>query len=391
MLRPLRVLMVCPQFRPMIGGYERAAERLAAGLAERGHAVTVVAERRDATWPVHEQIGRVALRRLRVMKRPTLQVPSGALALAAYLLVHGRRSFDVIHVHQYGWSAAVAVALGHLLGRPVVLKVTGTGENGIRNALRGSKFPGLLERLHRRVDACLAPSERAAQEAEEFGIPRERIHPIPNGIDTDRLHPLDPEARAALRRKLGLGDASTALYVGRLSKEKNPLGLLDAWQQLGPPEGAVLVVAGDGPEREAVRAQAATCGSSVRLLGFVPDPTEWYQASDVFVLPSIREGLSNSFLEALACGVPVLSTPVSGSEDIFAAAEVGMLVEGADVDSLAQGLDRLLRDPARRARCAEAARRTAVERFSLEHVVAQVETLYRELAAGTRTAARNVV
>jgi glycosyltransferase involved in cell wall biosynthesis len=372
--------MVCPQFRPMIGGYERAAERLAMALADRAHDVTVVAERREASWAPREQLGRVALRRLRVVNRPGLHVLTGVVALAAHLLAYGRR-FDVIHVHQYGWAAAVSITIGHLLRRPVVLKLTGTDESGISNALRRGRVAVLLAGIHRRVDACLAPSERAAQEADEFGIPCERIHRIANGVDTNQARPLAAEARAALRRKLGIGGEVVALYVGRLSNEKNPVGLLEAWQQLGPPDGAVLVVAGDGPAREAVGARAAACGSSVRLLGFVTEPLEWYQLADLFVLPSIREGLSNSFLEALACGLPVVSTPVSGSEDIFASAEVGVLVERADVPSLARGIALLLGDPARRARCAEAARRIAVDRFSLDHVVEKVEALYRVLAA----------
>lgn len=379
---PLRVLMVSPQFRPMVGGYERAAERLSQALVARGHRVTVVAERRDPGWPAREGCDGLTVRRLRVALRPGLHLLSGAIALASFLLVHGRR-FDVYHVHQYGGAAAVAVVFGRLFGRPVVLKLTGTEENSILVALRRGRLPSLLEGLHRRIDAFLAPSERVAKEIERFGIPAERVHRIPNGIDVERLRPLPPPARQALRRRLGLEGVTAVLYVGRLSPEKNPLGLLDSWRRLGPPKGARLIFVGDGPVREELLRCAAPCGDSVSIVGAVPDPLEWYQAADLFVLPSIREGLSNSLLEAMACALPVVSAPVSGSEDIFAAAEVGVLAGGPDAAPLAEGLRLLLSEPHRRARCAAEARRLAVDRFSLGRVAQDVESLYGILTART--------
>lgn len=386
---PLRVLMVSPQFRPMVGGYERAAERLSQALVARGHHVTVVAERRDGVWPALERCDGLTVRRLRVTTRPGLHLASGAVALAGFLLVHGRR-FDVFHVHQYGWAAAVAVLFGRLFGRPVVLKLTGTEENSILVALRKDWLPPLLEGLHRRIDAFLASSDRVAEEIERFGIPPERIHRIPNGVDVERLRPLPAPERNALRRRLGVEGVTVALYVGRLSQEKNPLGLAEAWRRLGPPEDARLVFVGDGPEREELARRAAGCGDSVRMIGSVRDPLEWYQAADLFVLPSIREGLSNSLLEALACALPVVSTPVSGSEDVFAAAEVGVLADGPDAASLAEALQQLLSDSARRTACSVEARRLAVARFSLDRVTADVVSLYESLTGRRSLTAKGI-
>jgi glycosyltransferase involved in cell wall biosynthesis len=377
----LRILMISPQFRPLVGGYERAAERLALALVGRGHAVTVVAERHDPSWPARETFDGVELRRLWCVPRRGLHVLTSVLSLAGFLLRRGR-SFDVVHVHQYGWAAGVAVAFGRLARRPVVMKLTATGADGILQTVRAASFSGPLRALLRRVDACLATSERGADEAVALGIPRERMHRIPNGVDSDRFAPLPEPERRALRQSLGLGSHAVALYVGRLSAEKNALGLLDAWRELGPPSGALLAMAGTGPERDAVAARAAKYGPSIRLLGAVADPLDWYRAADVFVLPSIHEGLSNSFLEALACGLPVVSTPVSGSEDVFAAHDVGILVSGPQPPAIAAGLAPLLADAARRARCGAAARAAALERFSLVRVAERVEALYRELGAG---------
>ena len=382
MSRPLRVLMVCPQYRPLVGGYERAAERLAAALHARGCEVEVVAERRDPAWPAFEDVDGVPLHRVWSVFQPGLHTLTAVLGLAGFLLRRGRR-FDVLHVHQYGWAAAVSIAFGRATGRPVVLKLTATGPDGIRKVVGG---PGpqarLLAALHRRVDACLATSDRSAEEAAEFGIPRERLHRVPNGIDTALFRPLPAAEREALRARLGVAGRNIALYVGRLSPEKNPLGLLEAWALLGPPPGALLALAGEGPERDAVAVRAAPLGDAVRVLGPVADPLAWYQAADLFVLPSIYEGLSNALLEALACGLPVVSTPVSGSEDIFSTADVGVLVPGSNPESLAGGLAALLADPARRARCGGAAREIALAHYSIASVAERVEVIYRELDAG---------
>ena len=132
----LRVLMISPQFRPLVGGYERAAERLSAALAEVGLRVVVIAERRDRAWPAMECIDGYEVRRLSCSYRRHRHAVTSLLSFAGFLLRHGRE-FDVWHVHQYGFHAALAVALGKVLRRPVVLKLTSSGAMGIESAMGG--------------------------------------------------------------------------------------------------------------------------------------------------------------------------------------------------------------------------------------------------------------
>ena len=134
------------------------------------------------------------------------------------------------------------------------------------------------------------------------------------------------EERAAAKSELGLGSGPLALYVGRLSPEKAPLVLLEAWSQASLGGVAQLAVLGEGPELEAARERAAAV-PGVRIVGRVEDPLAWYRAADVYVLPSLDEGLSNSLLEALCCGLPVVATRISGSADVFREADVGTLVD----------------------------------------------------------------
>jgi glycosyltransferase involved in cell wall biosynthesis len=381
----LRVLMICPQFRPLVGGYERAAERLALGLISRGHFVRVVSERRDRAWPKRERVDGLEIERVYCQYRPGLHTVSTLLSLKAYLLRH-MRGFDVVHVHQYGWPAAVASVLGLAFGVPVVLKLTNTGSKGIDAELPRGWAGALSRALHRRVAACFVTSERAAEEAVAFGIPRARVHRVPNPLDTDVFRPADAPLRALRREERGVGDAFLSLCVANIRPEKNHALLIDAWEAFvaaRPGAPLVLAVLGDGPGAAALaqRVAASPAADSIRLLGRVEDVLPWYQAADLLVIASDAEGLSNSLMEALACGVPMLSTRVSGSEDVAAATDVGRLVPVGDVEALSQGLCTAYDEPALRQQWSEHARAYALDHYSIDVVVDAVERIYTGLCA----------
>jgi glycosyltransferase involved in cell wall biosynthesis len=379
---PIRVLMVSPQFRPLVGGYERAAERLSTVLAEVGLRVVVVTERRDRAWPAVERIDGYEVRRLSCSYRRHRHAVTSLLSFAGFLLRHGRE-FDVWHVHQYGYHAALAVALGELMHRPVVLKLTSSTAAGIEKAMGSGIVGRILSFFHRRVSACLAVSEETRAEAIRFGIPAEHIHLVPNGVDGRQFHPSSPEERAAARRALGLDCERLVLYVGRLSPEKNPLGLLDAWAAVDTKarESALLALVGDGPDWDQVHARAQTpnLGGSVHLAGQRSDVATWYRAADVYVIPSRLEGLANTMIEALAFGLPVISTRVSGSSILVESASAGLVVDIGDVEELAGAMESLLRDESMRTRLGVNARLTFEARFSLETLSKKMILLYEGL------------
>ncbi|HBP88417.1 MAG TPA: glycosyltransferase family 4 protein [Nitrospirales bacterium] len=386
MTHRLCVLMIAPQFRPLVGGYERAAERLSVELVRLGQEVTVIAERRDRSWPAREQQDGVMVRRLRCIYRPGIHALSSLLSFAAFLLTRGWQ-YHVIHVHQYGYHAALAVLVGRMLKLPVVIKITSTGTQGIEQALAGEqKAPGLLAALHRKMDACIATTVEAQGEAVRFGIPQDRIRLIPNGIDTDFFKPCDTQGKTELKSRLGLGTSLTVLYSGRLSPVKNPEGLIEAWNAIyRDVPNAELVLIGEGPLRKVLEDRVAALGlnASVRLVGHQPDVLLWYQAADIFILPSHREGLSNSLLEAMSCGLPVVSTRVSGCTDIFAESDIGEIVDVGDFHGLARALGSLLtHHPTRRDSCGFRAREFARTRFSIQAVAEKTLALYARLVEG---------
>ena len=379
--------MVCPQFRPIVGGYERAAERLAQGLARQGHSVDVVTERRDLSWPRWEQESGVTVHRLWCRPVPRWHTLTSAMSLFRFLARRGR-NYDIIHMHQYGPMAALAIAIGQRMGIKVVLKLTNTGYQGLDAALPATVLGRRIRSLHRRVDACVATSRRAADEAEAFGIVRQKIHRIPNALDVERFRPPTEDERTQARKSLGLREGFVAVNVCRLTAQKNHALLIDAWADgFASQENALLGILGDGPLKERLRDQIGQRGvdQSIRLLGQVSDPLTWYWAADLFVLSSDVEGLSNSLMEALCCGLPIVSTRVSGSEDVLEASSVGRLVEPGDRLALQTALREMLLDAAGRAQCGEAARTYAEARYALPVVVAQTLKLYSGLLGDRRS------
>ena len=379
---PIRALMISPQFHPLLGGYERAAERLSEALADAGLHVVIIAERRDRAWPVMERIDGYEVRRLSCFYRRGVHILTSALSFAGFLLRHGQE-FDVWHVHQYGVHAALAVALGKVLRRPVLLKLTSSAAMGIERAM-GNGIAGLiLGFFHRRVTASIVMSDETREEAIRFGIPSERIHLIPNGVDGNQFCPASPEERATARSMLGLNCERLVLYVGRLSPEKNSLGLLDAWASINTKtrEGAVLALVGDGPEWDKVQAKAEEprLTGSVHLAGRRSDVVTWYRAADVYVISSYNEGLSNTMVEAMASGLPVISTRVSGSSILLESPAAGLVVDVGNTKQLAGAMEALLHNVSMSARLGVNARRKFESHFSLQTLSKRMVVLYESL------------
>lgn len=383
MSRKLKILMITPQFRPLVGGYERAAERLSMELAERGHDVTIIAERRDWNWPRREMVGKAKLyRTFCIFKRGFHKLTSLA-ALAFFLITQGWK-FDIWHVHQYGDYAGLAIALSRVFGKSVVLKLTSSGVSGLAVKVADSRLPGFSRFFHRKVDAVCATSDDNYQEALDFGIPANKIHRFGNGIEIDKFVPHSVQSRAELKLRLGLNDRHVALFVGRLHEPKNAIGMVEAWSLALPrlDKSWDLVILGEGPERSKVEAYCRTqkIESRVRLVGYHTNVNEWLGAADLFVLPSWFEGMSNSLLEAMACGLPTVCTAVSGTNELVARIETGIVVPIGDMTAFADAIVEFSKDEPRRIRAGQIARKAIEQQFSLESVTSAYETLYHQLS-----------
>jgi glycosyltransferase involved in cell wall biosynthesis len=197
------------------------------------------------------------------------------------------------------------------------------------------------------------------------------VRVIPNGIDTNVFRP-DSAARQKARAQLGLGNRFVWIAVGRLMWKKNHRALLEAMTRVA---GSDLLIAGTGPEEARLR---MTAGPNVRFLGERTDIATLLNVADGFVLSSVIEGLPLALLEAAACGLPCVATAAGGVRETG----IGLVVE--DAAELAPAMQQIQSvGPAARDRMGREARAIVLERYSIEAVTTQWETLYHTLVAST--------
>jgi len=202
---------------------------------------------------------------------------------------------------------------------------------------------------------------------------------ICNGVDTHRFR---PGGRQVARAALGIGPERIVVgTVGRLDPVKDQVGLLRAFSRVVDDSRVLLLIAGDGPCRAELETTVSALGldGRVRLLGERDDVPSVLAAMDVFVLCSIAEGISNTILEAMATGLPVVATRVGGNPELVVDGKTGCLVEPRSPAALAASLRRYFEDPRLLAQHGGSARALAVAGFSLERMVGAYEQLYERL------------
>jgi len=280
--------------------------------------------------------------------------------------------FDILHTHLCHANVLGRV-VGRLAGVPVVVSTTHVAEP--------RRWHLLLERWTvSLVDRVVAVSEAVRRYmVEQARIPAEKILVIRNGVDPSRFR----VRRGEFRQREGIpADRLLVTTVGRLHEQKGLGGLLEAARLVVSerPEVRFLVV-GEGPQRRELLRLRDRFGleEHVRFLGFRPDVPQILADSDVFVLPSLWEGLAIALLEAMAAGLPVVVTDVEGVREVVTDGETGLVVPPADDGALVAALGRLLSDPGLRKRLALAGHEQVARHFGWEKVVSDTMALYDTL------------
>jgi glycosyltransferase involved in cell wall biosynthesis len=374
--RPLRILMVLESDFTQRGGggAESQLRTLARHLRRIGHRVSVM----TPLLPYGPQITAercfgIPVGRVRYPHRPLIGGSLMCLRFAAFLWQRGR-SYDAWHVHIGHHLGAVTCLVGSLIGKPVVVKISGWWEleQGLMAPARGP-FDRLARSWLKRASTVQAISTRIAGELLRHGFPADRILVLPNAVDTSRFH-----LRQAPRAP---GAPFTAVFVGRLVPEKGLATLLDAWAAaFRGRSDARLRLVGGGPLDEPLRAQAAALGiaEQVELLGHRDRVEEVLAEADVGVLTSRIEGLSNTLLEFMACGLPTVASRVSGSEDFVVPGRNGWLFPVSDAAALADCLrEAAALSPERLFELGRHARADVESQAALDIVVGRLLALYR--------------
>ena len=227
------------------------------------------------------------------------------------------------------------------------------------------------------VNRYIAVSREVASKLRDvLGVPAEKIRIVHNGVVLDRFEAV---SHGQLRDELtGRRTRAVVLTLARLDRQKGHRFLLEAAMQV---PDAVFVLAGDGPERQALEHQAARCGLSGRVcfLGDRVDVPELLASCDLLLLPSLFEGLPLAALEGMAAGKPVVATLIGGTDEVVVHGETGLLVPPSDPNWLAAAIRTILHDPALAHRLGENGRIRVASRFSVEAMVGQVESVYDDV------------
>ncbi len=316
---------------------------------------------------------------------------SHAKSLAALKKLISRERYDIVHTH-----TPIAALIGRIASRLTRVPVTIYTAHGF---YFHDRMPGWKRRIFISLeklgsaftDFTFTQSLEDCEAAVSLGIARsDRILHIGNGVDLERFNPEKlSERRKPVREAFGIGaDQPLVCVIGRLVREKGYFELIEAFKTVvrEVPGARLLVIGGalesdhDNAESE-IRKRVKDCGldDAVRFLSFRGDVEEILCASDIFVLPSHREGMPRSILEAMAMGLPVIATDIRGAREEVRDGISGLLVNVGDSESLAAALVSLLRDPERRARMGRRGREIAVERFDEKSVIKKQTDVIRRL------------
>jgi len=394
-MRRVRVLQVVSDLG--VGGGQEVVRTLARYLTEVG-CVPVVATLRDG--PLRADLERSGIT-VEVLQGRTRSLAALPAAISELRRLH-RELAAIIARHR------IEVIQTHLLRSLDFLILTLRTEPGVRavfwtfhNArldLRPDQLPGypwllwpkrLLYRLLYRgaarfVDGFIAVSDDvAASVRRNFRPPRGRVFTIANGVDTERYGlRID---RGAVRDRVGIpGTARVLIVVAKLMEQKGHVVLLRALPRLleSYPDLHVLLL-GDGPLRSMLTAQVEELRAAARvhMVGNRRDVSDLLAASDLFVLPSLWEGLPMALLEAMATGLPVVITRVSGSGEVVVDGDSGLLVPPGDAERLGAAIGALLDEPDRARHMGRAARQRVERSFSARAQASRHAELYRRAAS----------
>jgi glycosyltransferase involved in cell wall biosynthesis len=398
---PLHVAILTETYLPEVGGGERQAELLARGLTNRGHRATIVTRRSRAELPYDDV--RDGVRVVRIGPAGQGRWRKWGLAGTVLPALYGALSdIDVVFVSGYRIMGIPAVLASLMHRVPCVLKADSPGEmsgaffrDGLATLrLQPTSLPvrALLaarNRLFRRADAFVAISQEIRAELLTCGVPPACIHHVPNAVEATRFQPANATDRAALRHRLALPGGPLVIYTGRLVSYKGLPLLLRVWTDIVRTDRtATLLLVGSGSgdmhncEAE-LRHYVRTHGLDTRVLfvGSADNVEDYLRAADVFVFPTEREAFGVSLVEAMACGLPCITSCVGGIRDFLVHGMNGVEVPVHDANGWRCAIGRLLSDRERGAALGMAARHTVIERFSERVVVNQYADLFAALVS----------
>ena len=375
----MKIALLSEKYTPDIGGLAISTGRLGDLLSAAGHDVRLFAPTVNLppTIKQSQRSGGVYITRFGAHKRV-----DDTLVNWFELIVdeHKREPFDLIHAYFLPMAGFVGAYSGKYLKVPSVVSIRGNDIE--RAAFDPGKFSHVMYALQN-ANAVTTNAIELAKKAKAF-IDRE-IHLIPNGIDTGNFKPVG--RNEVLAEALGVENRTSKVvgFVGELREKKGLATLLTGYAQTNKKIPSTLLIVGEIREGEDKKLfdefQLSNPENQIIVTGHVPhkDLPAYYSLMDVFIHPSLRDGMPNAVLEAMACGVPVIATPVGGVLDVLEDGVNGRTIPVNDAEMLAKVTEELLNDPEQCTRLSKKAREKIEAEFTLQSELQANLNIYNKL------------
>lgn len=369
----MHILYVVDSFD--VGGTETQVVQTALVLAKRGHFVTVAPLRGGGA--LEAQLLEAGIRIVEFPKRRGLISFGGIFQLMRLARFIRREKFDAVHAHDL-WSNLMAVPAARLARSPVILS---SQRNLAHNAWYTPFRRRVIRIIHSMASGVIVNSEAIRELlVAEFHVERERVHLLHNGVDSERFGNLRVNRRDILPSVPPNG--KWILHIANMVSEvKGHAVLIDAARTVATSvEDVHFILVGDGPLRAGleVRAREAKLEESMHFIGRRNDTAELLACGDLFLFPSLAEGMPNAVLEAAAAGLPIVATSVGGIPEIIKNGLNGILIPPGDSRALADATLRLLRNHELSNRFGRAAQETIRANFGFDRLADALTNLYHQ-------------
>lgn len=419
-MEKLKILMVIAVFYPYTGGAEKQVQKLATELVKKGKDVTVVTGRWDNNLKKLEEAGgfkiirnfasfdfrkkekintdksffysgslrrKLKLKSIKIILRKILVRLSVYIYQASlfFFLISQRKNYDVIHVHQVLYPAFISTLCARILKKPVIAKVGSSGFNSDINQMKN--FPEgkmQLRYILKNINRIICTSSIMVDEFIKEGMDSNKIILIRNGVnivDFNRIYET----------------CETLVTMGRFIKSKNLDVLITAFSKMvnDTDRELKLILIGDGPEKDNIKSliKKLRRGKSIILTGMVDNPEKFLKESDLFVFPSLIEGLSNSLIEAMSLKLPCIVSNIPGNIEVlrgndsdyvikegeFKVSKCGIFFNPSDIEGLVNAVKYVMNNPGVRKKLGESAYRKILTEYNIEKIADRYLKLYREV------------
>ncbi len=390
--RKIRVLMLMMEYFPIFSGHGVYLQGLIKKLEKLNCEISILTPNYHE-FPNHEIIDGITVNRFEFSIRDKRWELNFTLKVLKYL-IKNLNTYDILHINGHLDIYGFFTIFNKIFNKRIISQMVLLGSDDPLTISKQYRYMNIRFKILSLMDQFLCISKALAESYNEAGLPPEKLTYIPQGVDIDRFQPARNEAeKEVLKKKLGLWQyKKIVIFIGAIVKRKGVDILVNAWKKIHKeqPEALLLMIGQDSftdkdinkEELNKVVFEIKSIVSSnnynVKFAGQQYNVEEYLKCSDIFVLPSRKEGFGNVILEAMACGLPAVVTYMDGvSKETVTHGDNGFIVN--DSDELADAIIKLLADSNLAKHMGKAGEARAVKDFSLPSIAERYFNLYQSL------------